>query len=92
VVKNLPRIGGVTDWEQVNEMRTQAMDLGLAMERDAGKLKAGAVAKISQQARGALALSSLAVYLFLGFLALSLLITVLLFFWWRQFQEMILNL
>jgi hypothetical protein len=92
VVKNLPRIGGVTDWGQVNELRTQAMDLGLSMERTADKLKADAVAKISEQAGRALRLSRLAVYLFLGFFGLSLVITGLLLVWWKQFQEMILNL
>lgn len=92
VVNNLPRIGGVTDWEQVNELRSQAMDLGLSMERTAEKLKADAVAKISQQAQGSMRLSSLAVYVFLAFLGLSILITVLLLLWWKTFQDMILNL
>jgi hypothetical protein len=31
-------------------------------------------------------------YLFLGFFALSILITVLLYYWWKNFQDMILNL
>ena len=66
--------------------------LGLAMERTAGKLKADAVAKISAQAQGSLRLSSIAVYLFLGFFALSIVITVLLYYWWKNFQDMILNL
>jgi hypothetical protein len=92
VVNNLPRIGGVTNWGEVNELRSQAMDLGQAMERTAGKLKADAVAKINAQVQGSLQLSSVAVYLFLGFLALSILITFLLFFWWKNFQDMILNL
>jgi hypothetical protein len=92
VVNNLPRIGGVTDWKEVNELRNQAKDLGLAMERTAGKLKADAVAKIGAQAQASLRLSRLAVYLFLGFFALSILITVLLYFWWTNFQDMILNL
>jgi hypothetical protein len=92
VVNNLPRIGGVTNWEEVNELRAQAMELGLAMERTADSLKADAVAKISEQARGSLRLSKLAVYLFLGFFALSILITVLLYFWWQTFQDLILNL
>jgi hypothetical protein len=92
VVNNLPRIGKVTNWAEVNELRSQAMDLGQAMERTAGKLKAGAVEKIGAQAQASLRLSSLAVYLFLGFFALSILITVLLFFWWKNFQDMILNL
>jgi len=92
VVNNLPRIGGVTDWEEVNELRSEAKDLGLEMERAAGKLKADAVAKIGAQAQGSLRLSRLAVYLFLGFFALSILITVLLYLWWKNFQDMILNL
>lgn len=92
VVNNLPRIGGVTNWSEVNELRTQAMDLGLAMERAADKLKAEAVAKIGAQAQGSLRLSSLAVYLFLGFFGLSILITVLLLLWWKNFQDLILNL
>ena len=92
VVKNLPRIGGVTDWDQVNELRTQAMELGQEMELTAGKLKADAVAKIGAQAQGSLRLSSIAVWLFVGFLALSLVITALLAVWWRSFQDMILNL
>ena len=92
VVNNLPRIGGVTNWSEVNELRSQAMDLGLAMERTAGKLKADAVAKISAQAQTSLRLSSIAVYLFLGFFALSMVITVLLYYWWKNFQDMILNL
>ena len=92
VVNNLPRIGGVTNWSEVNELRSQAMDLGLAMERTAGKLKADAVAKIGAQAQGSLRLSSVAVYLFLGFFALSIAITVLLYYWWKNFQDMILNL
>jgi hypothetical protein len=54
VVNNLPRIGGVTNWSEVNELRSQAMELGLAMERTAGKLKADAVAKISAQAQASL--------------------------------------
>ena len=62
------------------------------MERTAGKLKADAVAKISAQAQGSLRLSSIAVYLFLGFFALSIVITVLLYYWWKNFQDMILNL
>jgi hypothetical protein len=92
VVNNLPSIGGVTNWAEVNELRSQAVDLGLAMERAADKLKADAVAKIGAQAQGSLRLSSLAVYLFLGFFGLSLLITVLLFLWWKNFQDLILNL
>lgn len=92
VVRNLPRIGGVTDWDQVNELRAQAMDLGVAMERSAGKLKADAVAKISAQAARSLRLASIAVYLFVGFLLLSLVITALLAVWWKSFQDMILNL
>jgi len=92
VVNNLPRIGGVTNWGEVNELRSQAMDLGLSMERIAGKLKADAVAKISDQAQASLRLCSIVVYIFLGFFALSILITVLLFFWWKNFQDMILNL
>jgi hypothetical protein len=92
VVNNLPRIGGVTNWSEVNELRSQAMDLGLSMERAAGKLKADAVAKIGEQAQASLRLSSLAVYLFLGFFGLTILITILLFFWWKNFQDMILNL
>ena len=91
-MNNLPRIGGVTNWAEVDELRTQARDLGLAMERSAEKLKADAVAKISAQAQGSLRLSSLAVYVFLGFFGLSILITVLLFFWWKTFQDIILNL
>ena len=92
VVNNLPRIGGVTNWSEVNELRSQAKDLGQAMERTAGKLKADAVAKIGLQAQVSLRLSSIAVYLFLGFFALSIVITVLLLRWWRHFQDMILNL
>ena len=76
----------------LNELRSQAMDLGLAMERTAGKLKTDAVAKISAQAQASLRLSSIAVYLFLGFFALSIAITVLLYYWWKNFQDMILNL
>ena len=37
-------------------------------------------------------LSSIAVYIFLGFFALSIVITVLLYFWWKHFQDIILNL
>ena len=92
VVNNLPRIGGVTNWSEVNELRSQAMELGLAMERTAGKLKADAVAKISEQAQASLRLFLIAVYLFLGFFALSIVITVLLYYWWKNFQDMILNL
>jgi hypothetical protein len=92
VVNNLPRIGKVTNWAEVNELRSQAMDLGQTMERTADKLKADAVAKIGAQAQGSLRLSSLAVYLFLGFFGLSILITVLLYLWWKNFQDMILNL
>ena len=92
LINNLPRIGGVTNWSEVNELRTEAMDLGLAMERTAGKLKADAVAKISAQAQDSMRLSSIAVYIFLGFFALSIVITVLLYFWWKHFQDIILNL
>jgi hypothetical protein len=92
VLKSLPPISDRTKWDQAEELRTQANELGVAMERTADKLKADAVAKIGEQAAAALRLSSLAVYLFFGFLVLSLVITVLLFFWWKQFQEMILNL
>ncbi len=92
VVKNLPRIGKVTNWSEVNELRSQAMDLGLAMERTAGKLKADAVAKIGAQAQASLQLSSIAVYIFLGFFALSMAITALLYYWWKDFQDLILNL
>jgi len=92
VVNNLPRIGGVTNWSELNELRSQAMDLGLAMERTAGELKADAVAKINAQAQSSLRLSSIAVYLFFGFFALSTVITALLYYWWKNFQDMILNL
>lgn len=92
VVKNLPRIGGVTNWEEVNELRTQAMELGIAMEQRAVKLKADTTAKIREQAEQSLRISSLAAYLFMAFFGLSLLIAVLLFVWWKQFQDMILNL
>ncbi|MHB8836590.1 MAG: hypothetical protein ACYC9Y_12940 [Candidatus Methylomirabilia bacterium] len=92
VINNLPRIGGVTNWSEVNELRSQAKDLGQAMERTAVKLKADAVAKIGAQAQASLRLSLIAVYLFLGFFALSIVITILLYYWWKNFQDMILNL
>jgi hypothetical protein len=92
VVKNLPRIGGVTNWEEVNELRTQAVDLGVAMERTATKLKTDATEKIRQQTERSLRISTLAVYLFLAFFALSILIGVLAFVWWNHFQDVILNL
>ena len=68
------------------------MDLGHSMERSADKLKADAVAKISAQAQGSLQLSSIAVYIFLDFWVRSILITILLYYWWKTFQDMILNL
>ena len=92
VVKNLPRLGGVTNWEEVNELRTQAVDLGVSMERIATKLKADATEKIRQQTERSLRISTLAVYLFLGFFALSVLIGVLASIWWNHFQDVILNL
>jgi len=91
-VRNLPRIGATTNWREVNELRAQALELGTAMETAAARLKADATAKIREQAGQSLRLSRWAVYLFLGFLVLSLGITVLLALWWRSFEDMILNL
>jgi flagellar basal body-associated protein FliL len=92
VVSNLPAIGARTDWGEVDEFRSQAVELGRSMEEQASSLKAKVGARIRTKAERSLRVSSIAVVVFLCFLALSALITVLLLVWWRQFQDMILNL
>jgi hypothetical protein len=92
VIRNLPSIGTETDWAGVDEMRTQAVMLGQTMEEQASGLKETVGTRIGEKARQSLRLSRGAVLVFLLLLVLSTLITVLLLMWWRQFQEMILNL
>jgi hypothetical protein len=92
VIRNLPSIGTETDWAGVDEMRTQAVMLGQTMEEQASGLKEAVGTRIGEKARQSLRLSRGAVLVFLLLLVLSTLITVLLLMWWRQFQEMILNL
>ncbi len=92
VVRNLPAIGAETDWQEVDEFRAQAVALGRSMEEQASRLKDEVGSRISERASRSLALSRVAVVIFVGLLALSALITVLLLAWWRQFQDMILNL
>jgi len=92
VVRNLPAIGGETDWNAVDEFRSQAVMLGQAMESQASTLKDEVSARIEAKAAQAQRFARLVVAACLCFLALSTLITVLLFAWWNQFQEMILNL
>ena len=92
VVRNLPAIGAETDWQEVDEFRTQAVALGRTMEEQASRLKEEVGARISERADRSLVLSRAAVFTFVGLLGLSILITVLLLAWWRQFQDMILNL
>jgi len=92
VVRNLPVIGAETDWNEVDEFRSQAVMLGQEMESQASALKEEVSARIEVKAAQALRFARLVVFVCLGFLALSTLITVLLFAWWNQFQDMILNL
>jgi hypothetical protein len=92
VVSNLPAIGAGTDWGEVDEFRSQAVVLGQSMEEQASRLKAEVGSKIRSRAERSLRVSSVAVIVFLCLLALSALITGLLFVWWKQFQDMILNL
>jgi len=92
VVSSLPAIGAGTDWGEVDEFRSQAVVLGQSMEKQATSLKAGVVARIRVKAGRSLRISSIAVVVFLCFLGLSAFITGLLLVWWKQFQDMILNL
>jgi len=92
VVRNLPAIGAGTDWSEVDEFRTQAVVLGSSMEEQATKLKEEVGNRIQQKADQSIKVSRIAVGIFLCFLCLSMIITSLLLVWWRQFQDMILNL
>jgi hypothetical protein len=92
VIRNLPAIGAETDWNEVDEFRSQAVILGQEMEAQASILKEEVSARIEVKAAQAQRFARLFVFVCLGFLALSTLITMLLFAWWNQFQEMILNL
>lgn len=92
VVSSLPAIGAGTDWGEVDEFRSQAVALGRSMEEQATSLKAGVGARIQAKAERSLRVSSSAVVVFLCFLGLSAFITGLLLVWWKQFQDMILNL
>lgn len=92
VIRNLPAIGEGTDWDEVDEMRTQAVALGREMEEQAAALREGVGERIGLKARQSLQISRIAIMIFLCFLALSAVITALLLLWWRQFQDMILNL
>lgn len=92
VVRNLPSIGAGTDWSEVDEFRTQAVALGGAMEEQATNLKEAVGNRIQKKADQSIKVSRIAVGIFLCFLILSIVITSLLLVWWRQFQDMILNL
>jgi hypothetical protein len=92
VIRNLPAIGEGTDWDEVDEMRTQAMVLGREMEGHAAGLREGAGERIGLKALQSLRMSRIAIMIFLCLLMLSAVITALLLVWWRQFQDMILNL
>jgi flagellar basal body-associated protein FliL len=92
VVSSLPAIGAGTDWGELDEFRSQAVVLGRSMEEQATSLKAGVGARIQTRAERSLRISSSAVVVFLCFLGLSAFITGLLVVWWKQFQDMILNL
>ena len=92
VVRNLPAIGAGTDWSEVDEFRTQAVVFGSSMEEQATKLKEEVGNRIQQKADQSIRVSRIAVGIFLCFLFLSMAITFLLLLWWRQFQDMILNL
>lgn len=92
VVRNLPAIGAGTDWSEVDEFRSQAVALGSAMEEQAAKLKEEVGSRIQAKADHSIRIARIAVVIFICFLCLSIVITSLLLVWWRQFQDMILNL
>lgn len=92
VVELLPKIGTVTDWNELEELKNQAVSLGGQIEKLAADMKQHSYERIQSNAQRSQRVSSLALYTFIGFLVLSVIIVVLLFIWWRDFQEMILTL
>jgi hypothetical protein len=92
VVQLLPKIGSVTNWGEVEELRNQAIALSDKVEQSATLMKEHSKEKIGEKAARSEKIASAAMYTFIGFFALSIVIVVLLFFWWREFQEAILSL
>jgi hypothetical protein len=92
VIKLLPQIGAVTDWEEVEELKNKAVELGGAIEEMAGKMKANSYRRIEEKAARSGKIAAVAMYVFIGFLVLSLVIIVLLYLWWKDFQAMMLEL
>ncbi len=92
VVKLLPKIGMITDWEEVGEFKEKAIELGDSIEKLATEMKAKSYRQVKEKAAQSRNIASLAVYVFIGFLLFSFAIIVLLFIWWKDFQAMILKL
>jgi hypothetical protein len=92
VLQLLPKIGTVTDWSEVDELKNQAIALGGQVEELAATMKKHAYDQISEKAARSRVVARTALLVFIAFFALSLVIVVLLLIWWRSFQEMILAL
>lgn len=92
VIKLLPKIGTITDWQELEELKNHAVGLGKQVEELALEMKELSNRQIQERAERSSRVASIAMYVFLGFLVLSIVIVVLLFLWWRDFQEMILRL
>ncbi len=92
VAKLLPKIGTITNWSEVEELKNQAIGLGGQVEELASKMKDHSYQQIKTKAGQSSRIAMVAMYVFIGFFTLSLVIVLLLFIWWRNFQEMILQL
>jgi hypothetical protein len=91
-VQLLPKIGTVTNWKEVEELKNVAIGLGGQVETLAAKMKETSYQQITLKAAHSRRVASGAFYLFVGFFVLSLVIIVLLFLWWRDFQDMLFKL
>jgi hypothetical protein len=88
----LPKIGTVTNWKELEEIKNTAVALGGQVEELAAKMKSHSYEQIAQKAERSRQIATAAMYIFIAFFVLSLVIVILLFVWWRDFQEMILQL
>ncbi len=88
----LPKIGSNVNWKEVEEVRNTAVALGGKVEELAANMKQHSTQQITEKAQRSRAISSIALYVFVAFLALSVVIIIMLLIWWKDFQEMILQL
>jgi hypothetical protein len=93
VVSSLPDSSqGSIDWGSINELTTKAREVSEAMLQLSSDVKQQSQQEIDSAIGAAQRVAAATTTLFLGFLVVSLAIVAMMLYWWRKFQEMILEL